>query len=232
MQFSDTPEQAEFRTAVVNWLERVVTEFPAATDQAAREAQSREWQTVMHEDGWLGLAWPTEYGGRGLTPLHEAIFNEECARRNTPLPINILGLLLAGPTIIAHGTEQQREYYLPRILSAEDIWCQGFSEPGHGSDLAGLRTRAERVEGGWRIFGQKLWTSSGHLADKCLLLARSDPSTNRHQGVTYFLADTKDFDIRPLRMITGETDFNEMFIDDVFVSDDDILGEVHRGWPD
>lgn len=230
MDFTETDEQASFRSQVVDWLETATADFPAPADQAERAAQSRAWQDLMHADGWLGLAWPTAYGGRGLTPLHEAIFNEECARRDAPLPINIIGLLLVGPTIVAHGTEAQKTHYLPRILSAEDVWCQGFSEPASGSDLAGLRTRAERVEHGWRIDGQKVWTSWAHLADKCLLLARTDAAAPKHKGITCFLADTDSFDVRPLRMINGETEFNEMFIERAFVPQDNVLGEVNDGW--
>jgi len=231
MEFGDSPEQAEFRAEVVAWLEHALQDgFTTALDSAERTAQSRAWQEQMHDDGWLGLSWPDQYGGRGLTPLHDAIFNEECVRRDAPLPINLLGLLLGGPTIIVHGTDAQKKRYLPKILSAEEIWCQGFSEPGQGSDLAGLTTRATRTDGGWRVSGQKVWTSSGHLAHKCLLLARTDPAAAKHHGISYFLADTADFDIRPLRMINGENEFSEMFIDDVFVADEDVLGEVNQGW--
>ena len=230
MNFTDTPEQAGFRSSVVHWLEQTLPELKSTADAANPEALSRHWQSLMHRDGWIGLAWPKEYGGQGLSAIHEAIFNEECVRRNTPIPINLLGILLGGPTIIAHGTDEQKKRYLPNILSAEEMWCQGFSEPGNGSDLAGLRTRAQKTEGGWRINGQKVWTSSGHLADKCLLLARTDASASKHNGITYFLADTSAFDIRPLRMINGEAEFNEMFIDDVFVADEDVLGAVNGGW--
>lgn len=230
MDFSDTPEQAEFRAEVGAWLDRALGELATPRNQSERETQTRDWQTRLHEHGWLGLSWPERYGGRGLAPIYEAIFSEECVRRNAPLPINVLGILLGGPTIIAHGTEAQKERYLSKILSAEEIWCQGFSEPGSGSDLAGLRSRATQVDGGWRVTGQKVWTSSGHLAHKCLLLARTDSSAPKHHGITYFLADTEAFDIRPLRMINGEEDFNEMFIDDVFVADEDVLGEVNGGW--
>ena len=230
MDFSDTHEQAEFRAEAAAWLDRIAGQFAPVTDAGEREAQSRDWQEALYQGGWLGLAWPVAYGGRGLPPLHEAIFNEECARRRTPLPVNVIGLLLAGPTIIAHGSEAQKTHYLPRILSAEDIWCQGFSEPGNGSDLAGLRTCAERVAGGFRVSGEKVWTSWGHLANKCLLLARTSQGESKHHGISYFLADTGDFDIRPLRMVNGDAEFNQMFIDDVFVAEDRLLGELDRGW--
>ncbi len=230
MDFSDSPGEAKFRTEVVAWLERTLDGFNTTEHSGGREAESRAWQVQMHNDGWLGLSWPEQYGGRGLSPIHEAIFSEECVRREAPLPINLLGILLGGPTIIIHGTVAQKKRYLPRILSAEEIWCQGFSEPGQGSDLAGLTTRAVKADGGWRVTGQKVWTSSGHLAQKCLLLARTDPGAPKHHGITYFLADTEAFDIRPLRMINGENEFSEMFIDDVFVADEDVLGEVNQGW--
>jgi alkylation response protein AidB-like acyl-CoA dehydrogenase len=230
MDFSDTKEQAAFRAEVSDWLDRVLVDFPAMEDQSEREAQSRTWQARMHADGWLGIAWPKEYGGRGMSPLFEAIFRQECIRRNSPIPVNLLGILLVGPTIIVHGSEQQKKHYLPRILSAEDTWCQGYSEPATGSDLAGLKTRADEVEDGWQINGQKVWTSSGHLATKCMILARTDPSASKHKGISCFLADTEKFDIRPLCMINGDADFNEMFIDDVFVAKDDLLGGLHNGW--
>ncbi len=230
MHFDDTREQANFRKRVISWLEETLPGLRKVGKESSEEELSRHWQKLMHDGGWLGLAWPKEFGGQGLSAIEEAIFNEECVRRDAPIPINLLGILLGGPTIIVHGTDAQKKRYLPKILSADEIWCQGFSEPGNGSDLAGLRTRAEKTEGGWRISGQKVWTSSGHLAHKCLLLARTDPSASKHRGITYFLADTSAFDIRPLRMINGEAEFNEMFIDDVFVADEDVLGEVNGGW--
>jgi alkylation response protein AidB-like acyl-CoA dehydrogenase len=196
MDFRDSTEQAEFRAKAARWLDGVCGDFPPQTDLGAREEQGRRWQALLHESGWLGLAWPAEYGGHGYTVIHEAIFSEECTKRNMPLPVNLVGLLLAGPTIIAHGTDAQKNRYLPGILSAEEIWCQGFSEPGNGSDLAGMTTRAVRADGGWRVSGQKVWTSAGHLANKCLLLARTDPDASRHSGISYFLADTAEFDIR------------------------------------
>ena len=147
--------------------------------------------------------------------------------------INILGVLLAGPTIIVHGTEEQKQTYLPRILNGDDIWCQGFSEPGAGSDLAGLRSRADRTDDGWVVNGQKVWTSFAHAANRCMLLARTatvEETGSKHQGITYFLADTADIDVRPLVMINGDADFNEMFLEDVHVPADRVLGELGGGW--
>jgi alkylation response protein AidB-like acyl-CoA dehydrogenase len=141
-----------------------------------------------------------------------------------------MGITLTGNTVLVYGTEDQKQRYLPRILSAEDIWCQGFSEPGAGSDLASLSTRATAVDGGWSINGQKVWTSNGHLANKCMLLARTDPDATKHHGITYFLSDMDQIDVRPLVMINGDAEFNEMFIDGQFVAPEDVLGNVNDGW--
>ena len=171
-----------------------------------------------------------EFGGKGMTPTEDSIFNAESALVDAPLPINLVGMNLAGPTIMVHGNDYQKKRYLNRILSGEEIWCQGFSEPGSGSDLASLSTKAHKVDGGWQVNGQKVWTSSGHLAQKCMLLTRTNSDVPKHKGITYLLADTKEFDIRPLVMVNRDAEFNEMFISDVFVSDDDLLGTPGEGW--
>ena len=235
MDFRDTPDEAEFRAAAIDWLDATIARLPRPLrgQQADRETNARFWQEELHAGGWAGITWPAEYGGRGLTIVHEGIFLEEAARRDAPTPLNLLGMILAGPTILVHGDEDQKQRFLPRILSGEDIWCQGFSEPGAGSDLAGLRARAERVEGGWSVSGQKVWTSFAHAAERCMLLARTEvaDSTSRHAGITYFCAPMDDVEVRPLVMSNGDADFNEMFLTDVFVADGDVLGEVGRGWP-
>ncbi|GAB4149686.1 MAG: acyl-CoA dehydrogenase [Sphingomonadales bacterium] len=230
MDFRDTPELAAFRRECRAWIDQALQGFESANDSVVSEKQSRWWQEKIHQGGWAGLSWPKDYGGRGLTVVHEAIFNGEAAARGAPLPINVMGMSLAGPTIIVHGTAAQKAKYLPKILSGEEIWCQGFSEPSNGSDLAGLRTRAERHGDGWLVNGQKVWTSWAHLAKRCMLLARTDGEAAKHKGITYFLADTDQFDIRPLVLITGDREFNEMFLDDVTVGDDDILGKLNDGW--
>lgn len=237
MDFRDTPEEAEFRAEAVAWLDETLPGLPGPAQGGTHEQKTenaRWWQERLHEGGWAGLTWPEEYGGRGLTIVHEAIFNGEAAKRDAPTPLNLLGMILAGPTILLHGTDEQKGRLLPPILSGEEIWCQGFSEPDAGSDLAGLRARAEEVEGGWVVSGQKVWTSYAHAADRCMFLARTsapDDDGSRHAGITYFLADMDGIDVRPLVMTNGTKDFNEMFAEDVFVADEDVLGEVGAGWP-
>jgi len=232
MDFRETPEQTRFRQEVGDWLDHALAGTPDAepTSQQAREEVGLWWQRRMHADGWAGLSWPEAYGGRALGTAEEAIFYEESAKRRAPLPANMLGMLLAGPTIMTHGNPEQQERYLPRILSGDEIWCQGFSEPGSGSDLASLQTKATRVDGGYAITGQKVWTSSGHLAHKSMLLARTTAGEHKHEGITYFLADMDAIEVRPLVMVNEEAEFNEMFLEDVFVADHDVLGEVDRGW--
>lgn len=233
MDFRETPEQAEFRAEVRSWVTTAMAGIPRGStieDQGEREQIGRDWALAIHAGGWAGINWPVEYGGRGLTTLHEAIFQEELAIADAPYPINSMGITLTGNTILAHGTEDQKRRYLPRILSAEDIWCQGFSEPGSGSDLASLSTRATPVDGGWTISGQKVWTSNGHLANKCMLLARSDAEAAKHHGITYYLSDMDAMDVRPLVMINREAEFNEVFIDGQFVASEDVLGDVGGGW--
>jgi len=230
MNFRDSPEQARFRAEAAAWLDAALAGFAHGETGASREEQSIAWQARLHRDGWAGIAWPEEYGGRGLGHVHDAIFNEEAVRRNAPMPINVIGMNLVGPTIMVHGTEAQKRRYLPRILSGEEIWCQGFSEPGAGSDLAGLQTRAVRAGDHWRVDGRKIWTSWAHLAHKCILLARTDPAAPKHRGITCLLADTADFEIRPIVMINGDSEFNEMRIEDVQVPDAERLGPVDGGW--
>ncbi|WP_108664752.1 acyl-CoA dehydrogenase family protein [Euzebya rosea] len=235
MDFRDTAEEAAFRKEAAGWIEDRLRgcPHPQPSGHDERTVNSRWWQEQLADGGWVGLTWPEAYGGKGLPIAYEAIFNAESARRHTPVGINILGVLLAGPTIIVHGTEEQKQTYLPRILNGDDIWCQGFSEPGAGSDLAGLRSRAERTDDGWVVNGQKVWTSFAHAANRCMLLARTatvEETGSKHQGITYFLADTADIDVRPLVMINGDADFNEMFLEDVHVPADRVLGELGGGW--
>ena len=232
MDFRDTPEEAAFRAEASQWLDGALADRPQGRGPGAKEQISRWWQERLAEGGWAGITWPTEYGGRGLSIVHEAIFLEEAARREAPEPLNLLGMILAGPTILVHGTQGQKDRYLPKILSGEEIWCQGFSEPGSGSDLASLRTAASTTEGGYVLNGQKVWTSFAHEADRCMLLARTHTEEgSKHAGITYFLAAMGDIEVRPLVMINGDKDFNEMFLEDVFIADADVLGEVGKGWP-
>jgi alkylation response protein AidB-like acyl-CoA dehydrogenase len=235
MDFRDTPDEATFRKEASGWIEDALqgVPHPHPADHAEKTVNAHWWQEQLADGGYLGLTWPEVYGGKGLPITYEAIFNAESARRHTPIGINMLGVILAGPTILVHGTDEQRGRYLPRILNGDDIWCQGFSEPGAGSDLAGLRTKAEPTGDGWVVNGQKVWTSFAHAANMCMLLARTSPpdeTGSRHKGISYLLADTADIDIRPLVMINGDADFNEMFLTDVHVPEDRLLGELGGGW--
>ncbi|MGB0102339.1 MAG: acyl-CoA dehydrogenase family protein [Nocardioides sp.] len=233
MDFDDSADDIAFRAQVREWLDEALADVPdqEVLPQAEREEWSRVWQDRLAAGGWVGLSWPVEHGGRGMDALAQAIFNEECARRGAPYALNGVAMMLAGPTILAHGTAEQQARYVPPILEGREYWCQGFSEPGSGSDLASLRTSATRVDGGWLINGSKIWTSNAHHATKCMLLARTDSDASKHAGITYFLADMDRFTVRSLVMINGDTEFNEMFLDDVFVPDEDVLGGVGRGWP-
>ena len=186
----------------------------------------------MHDAGWAGLSWPEEYGGKGATLIEQSIFNEELARQRVPLPANVLGLVMGGPVVIAHGNEDQKERYLEPILSGEEIWCQGFSEPESGSDLASLKTRAVKSNGAWKVTGQKVWTTYAHEAKWCMLLARTDQDAPKHKGITYFILDMDQpgVEVRPLRQITGEAEFNEIFLEEAEIPDENIVGEVGGGW--
>ena len=231
MDLTLTPEETQFRDEVRAWLEK---NHPGPEPHGAEEAFQfrRAWQRRMQEDRWAGLTWPVEYGGRGATLMQSAIFNEEMVRAKAPMAANILGLVMGGPVVIAHGTAAQKERFLQPILSADEIWCQGFSEPDAGSDLASLKSRATKVDGGWRVNGQKVWTSFAHNAKWCMLLARTDPDAPKHAGITYFLMDMEQdgVEARPLRQITGESEFNEVFIDDAFVPDENVVGQPGQGW--
>jgi alkylation response protein AidB-like acyl-CoA dehydrogenase len=201
-------------------------------DDETRWVWRRDFQRRLADDGWAAVHWPKEFGGRGATLTESAIFFEELGRSGAPLPVNVLGLLLAGPTIMTWGTQEQKDRYLGPILSAEEIWCQGFSEPDAGSDLAGLKTRAVKDGDGWVVTGQKVWTSAAQYSKWCMLVARTDPEAPKHKGLTYFLMDMEqdEIQVRPLRQITGEPEFNELFIDGARIPDDNVVGGVGNGW--
>jgi alkylation response protein AidB-like acyl-CoA dehydrogenase len=235
MDLRDTPEEAAFRAELRSWLEEhLPEELQGHRGGAARfdGPAMREWSRALYDGGYAGLTWPKEYGGGGAPYTHQAIFLEELARAEAPPHIGVIGLGMAGPTIMAHGTEEQKARHLAPILSAEEIWCQGFSEPGAGSDLAGVRTSARVEDGHFVVDGQKVWSSFAHLAHWCLLLTRSDPESTRHAGLTYLIVDmhSPGVEVRPLRQITGESEFNEIFFTGVEVPADNILGEVGGGW--
>src|SRR2546428_8746935 len=237
MDFSFSPADERFRQELRAWLaanqlaraERVPHDDASL---AAEVAFLRDWQQRLHAAGYVGLLWPREYGGRGARPTSQAILNEELARARAPQLLNRVGVNNTGPTLIAHGTEAKKRRYLPKILSAEEIWCQLFSEPGAGSDLAALRTRAEPDGDGFAVTGQKVWTSYAALSDWAILLARTDPSLPKHRGITYFLLDMRSpgITIRPLRQATGSTEFSEVFLDRVRVPREQVVGAVNQGW--
>ncbi|HWQ23828.1 MAG TPA: acyl-CoA dehydrogenase [Gaiellaceae bacterium] len=235
MDLRDTPEEAAFRAELRAWLEEhLPEELRGHRGGAARfdDPALRAWSRALYDAGYAGLTWPKEYGGAGAPYTFQAIFLEELARAEAPPHIGVIGIGMAGPTIMAHGTEEQKARYLAPILSAEEIWCQGFSEPGAGSDLAGVRTSARLEDGYFLVNGQKVWSSFAHIADWCILLTRSDPSSTRHAGLTYLIVDmhAPGVEVRPLRQITGEAEFNEIFFTDVRVPIENLLGEVGGGW--
>lgn len=236
MDLNLTPQEQNFRDEVRAWLLANVPkdwESRRATDDMRDFfAFLRGWQKQVFDAGWAGVSWPQAYGGRGATLMEQVIFTEEMARAIAPPLANVLGLSLIGPTIIAYGTDEQKKRFLPNILSADEIWCQGFSEPNAGSDLAGIRTAAKLEGDHYVVNGQKVWTSYGWAADWCALLTRSDPESNKHKGLTYILVDMKSpgVEVRPLRQLTGETEFNELFFRDVRVPVENVLGRAGEGW--
>lgn len=237
MDLNYTESEQEFRDALRTWLKQ---NLPADWQDRGSAGQSMEenfaylraWQECVHRGGWAGVSWPQAYGGRGATLIEQVIFTEEMARAGAPPLANVLGLTLIGPTIIAHGTEAQKQRFLNKILSAEEIWCQGFSEPNAGSDLASLSTEA-RLEGDhFVVNGQKVWTSYGWAADWCELVVRTDVSAPKHKGLTVLLVDmhSPGVTVRPLRQMTGESEFNEVYFENVRVPAKNVLGAMNDGW--
>ena len=231
MDLTLSPQEESFRDELRGWLADNHPGPAPDGDEAAFQFQ-RDWQRTLAEARWAGLSWPEEYGGRGATLVEQAIFNEEMAAARAPSVANVLGLVMGGPVVIAHGSNEQKERYLGPILSAEEIWCQGFSEPESGSDLASLKTRAVKTNGGWAVTGQKVWTTLAHHAKWCMLVARTDADAPKHQGLTYFLMDMEQeaVQVRPLVQITGEPEFNELFMEDAYIPDENVVGGVGNGW--
>jgi alkylation response protein AidB-like acyl-CoA dehydrogenase len=232
MDLTFSESETAFRDELRAWFGANDPGAEPEGDEDRRYAWRRDFQRRLAESGWAAVHWPREYGGRGATLTESAIFFEELGRSGAPLPANVLGLLLAGPTIMTWGTGRQKDRYLSPILTADEIWCQGFSEPDAGSDLASLQTRAVRDGDEWVITGQKVWTSGAQYSKWCMLLARSDTDAPKHKGLTYFLMDMEQdgVQIRPLRQITGEPEFNELFLDGARVSNENVLGGVGNGW--
>ena len=233
MDLSLREEDEQFASAFRAWLGEHLVAPPAFVDLADEVAWGRRWQAALAADRWVGVHWPEAYGGRGATPVQVALYQSEYARAQAPQPVNRVGINLVGPTLLAHGSEDQRLRYLPPILSAEEIWCQLFSEPDAGSDLASLSTRAERAHGGYALTGRKVWTSYAQFAAWGLCLARTDAGAARpQQGITAFIVDRRDqgVDVRPLVQMTGDAEFNEVFLTDVFVPDEHVVGAEGQGW--
>jgi alkylation response protein AidB-like acyl-CoA dehydrogenase len=231
MDLTLSPSELAFRDELRAWLLANHPGREPVGDEAAF-AFRRDWQRQLHAAGWAGVSWPTKYGGRGATLIEQAIYNEEVVRAKAPQAANVLGLAMGGPTVIAHGTEEQRRRYLQPILSAEEIWCQGFSEPDSGSDLASVKTRATRHGDEWVVTGQKVWTTFAHHAKWCMLVARTDSDAPKHKGLSYFLMDMDQeaVQVRPLVQITGEAEFNELFIEEARIPHENIIGGEGNGW--
>ncbi|HEX7425277.1 MAG TPA: acyl-CoA dehydrogenase [Terriglobales bacterium] len=235
MDLNLTTEERLFRDELRAWLgANVPSDWKQRREDPleTRFEYLRAWQSKLYEAGWAGVSWPKQYGGRGATLMQQVIFWQEMARAGAPPLANVLGLGLIGPTIIAFGADAQKRRYLPKILSAEEIWCQGFSEPNAGSDLASLQMEARREADSYIVNGQKVWTSYGWLADWCELVVRTDPDAPKHKGLTVLLVDMKTpgIEVRPLRQMTGETEFNELFFHDVSVPLENVVGNVNKGW--
>lgn len=238
MDLNLTPEERAFRDEFRAWLEANIPEGWNASEAKQLESSRerfeflRAWQKKMYEAGWVGIHWPKEYGGRGASLIEQTIFIEEMARAGAPTLINVLGLSLLGPTLIQYGTEAQKKRFLANILSADEIWCQGYSEPNAGSDLASLRTEAALDGDHFIVNGQKTWTSFGHYADWCFAVVRTDPDAPKHKGLTYMLIDMRSpgVSVRPLKQMTGESEFNEVFFQNVRVPVENVVGQVNGGW--
>src|SRR5216117_1364304 len=227
MDLTYAPEDREFRAATRRWLEANVP-----GDDLKTLAERKAWHRKLYEAGYVGMLWPREYGGWGATPMRQAIVQDEMARVSAPPPINGLGIGFIGPTIIVHGTEAQKQRYLKKMLTAEEIWCQLYSEPNAGSDLAGLTTRADDAGDHFVVNGQKIWTSSGPIADWGILLCRTDSKVPKHKGISCFLLNMRQpgVEVRPLKQITGSSLFSEVFMTDARAETRDLVGSLNQGW--
>ncbi|MBI3208656.1 MAG: acyl-CoA dehydrogenase [Candidatus Solibacter usitatus] len=235
MDLTLTPEQIQFRDELRAWLKaNVPAPVPRGTEESMEQrfARLRVWQRQLFDAGWAGVSWPKDCGGRGASLLEQVIFLEEMARAQAPQMANTLGLGLIGPTIIHYGTQEQKMRYLPKILSAEEIWCQGFSEPNAGSDVAGIRSDGRLDGDHFVINAHKVWNSYGWVADWCALVVRTDPTAAKHKGLTYILVDMKSpgVEVRPIRQMSGESEFAELYFRDVRVPVANVLGKVNSGW--
>ena len=232
MDLTFSPEDEQYRQKLRTWLEAHLPNESPPKNQDAEFAHRRTWQRKLYEGGWVGINWPQEYGGQGATLIQQAIYAQEMTRARAPQPANGLGISIVGPTLIHHGTEEQKKRFIPKILNADEIWCQGFSEPNSGSDLASLQTRAVLDGDDFVVNGQKIWTSLGQYADWCILLVRTDSNAPKHRGISFLLVDmhSPGITVRPLKQITGNAEFNETFFDNVRVPKQNLIGEMNDGW--
>jgi alkylation response protein AidB-like acyl-CoA dehydrogenase len=235
MDLNDTPELAEYRAKVRSWLEEHASEAPERRGREDMEsvAAHRAWQGKLADAGLAAVTWPAEYGGQGLGPLHQVVVNQEIGRAGVPGLFDVIGVGMLGPTLIAHGSEDQKQRHLGSMIAGEEVWCQLFSEPAAGSDLAGIQARAKRHDdGSWTVSGQKVWTTNAQHASFGLLLARTDPDVPKHRGLTMFVLpmDAEGVSVRPLRQISGDAHFNEVFMDDVRLEPGSEVGPVDGGW--
>jgi len=242
MDFSYSPQEEAFREEIKDWLAENMKELPKWwLDRSLKrpEIDSEEyhqfsvwWHRKLYDAGFVGISWPKEYGGRGATLMEQVVFSEELAKHRAPGPTNAIGIGWCGPTIINHGTEEQKKRFLEPMLKADEIWCQGFSEPEAGSDMANVQMRAVDDGDDYIVNGQKVWTSGGHYSDWAILLARTDPDAPKHRGISYFLLDmhAPGVTVRPLRQITGHSEFNETFLDNVRIPKTMRVGEENQGW--
>jgi alkylation response protein AidB-like acyl-CoA dehydrogenase len=236
VRLAETAAESAFRAEVRGWLAEVLPTLPpepAPDDWPAKRVYDTGWQRILHEAGYAGIAWPSEFGGRGATPSEELIFLEETERAGAPyVGCNFVGTLHAGPTIAAEGTDAQKAHHLPGILRGDHVWCQGFSEPGSGSDLASLRTRAIRDGDDYVVTGHKIWTSHAQVADYCELLVRTDPDAPKHRGISWLIMpmDSPGIEVRPIETLTGVSEFSEMFLDEVRIPVANRVGAENDGW--
>ncbi|OCA85326.1 acyl-CoA dehydrogenase family protein [Pseudobacillus wudalianchiensis] len=238
MDFSFTEKEEAFRQEFRIWLENNLPDgwldgkrdIPEDKEQYSEFL--RNWQRKLYEGGWAAIAWPKKYGGREASLIEEIIYQQEMVRVKAPPLVNYVGIHMVGPTLMQIGTEEQKEAYIQKILTGEEVWCQGYSEPNAGSDLTAIQTSAVRDGDRWKINGQKVWTSFGHLADRCFLLARTSRGEKKHKGITVFLLDMNQpgVETRPIIQMDGKHDFNEVYLEDAIAYDADIVGEVDEGW--
>ncbi|MFJ7638199.1 acyl-CoA dehydrogenase family protein [Peribacillus sp. NPDC097224] len=238
MDFSFSAKEEEFRHELRMWLEQNLPEgwlegsSQVSKDEGEYAAFLRDWQRKLYEGGWAGIAWPKKYGGREATLMEEIVYHQEMVRVKAPPLVNYVGLHMVAPTLMQIGTEEQKTKYIQKILTGEEVWCQGYSEPNAGSDLSAIQTSAVKDGDRWIINGQKVWTSFGHLADRCFLLARTNRFDKKHKGITVFLLDMKQpgVETRPIIQMDGQHDFNEVYLNDAIAYDAEIVGEVDEGW--